>query len=151
MHTDSGEIAEARFANEQQVNVHIGRRIRRRRMLLGMTQMSLGAATGLQFQQIQKYECGGTRISASRLHSLAHALKAPVQYFYQGAPSMDGVPPSERDPTSDELLASKEARDLIESYYRLPDRVRAKLRDFAKVLGEDDAAVREEGRMAREA
>ena len=123
---------------EDEVNVHLGRRLRRRRKLLGLTQMNLAAATGLQFQQIQKYECGMTRISAARLHTLAAALNAPVHYFFQGLAPQPGAAVA-NDATADDLLSSKEARELIEVYYKLNDRVRGKLRDFAKVLCEEAA------------
>ncbi len=66
------------------IDVHLGRRLRRRRRLLGLTQEQLGGACGVRFQQIQKYECGGNRISAARLWQLAKALAVPVGYFYDG-------------------------------------------------------------------
>ena len=125
--------AGARDAIEDQVNTHIGGRLRRRRKLLGLTQMGLGAATQLQFQQIQKYECGETRIGAARLHTLASALHAPINYFFQG---LDCETPPPAGVTAEEIMASAEARELMESYAKLTDRVRAKLRDFAKALGE---------------
>jgi DNA-binding XRE family transcriptional regulator len=62
----------------------IGRRIRRRRRMLGFTQAQLAAVAGVTFQQIQKYECGIHRISAVRLWQLAQALSAPVGYFFEG-------------------------------------------------------------------
>lgn len=129
-----------RCEKEVNVNEHIGRRLRRRRLLLGMTQMGLGEATGLQFQQIQKYECGATRIAAARLYTLAQALRAPVEYFFQGAPTLDGQPPNEATSTPP-LFESRDAMELMESYAKLPERVRNKLRDFAKVLSEASEAA----------
>lgn len=66
------------------IDLHLGRRLRRRRRLLGLTQQQLGDRVGIRFQQIQKYECGANRISAARLWGLAEALQAPVTYFYDG-------------------------------------------------------------------
>ena len=66
------------------IDAHLGRRLRRRRRLLGLTQEQLALAVGVRFQQIQKYECGANRISAARLWSLAQALEAPINYFYDG-------------------------------------------------------------------
>ena len=66
------------------IDAHLGRRLRRRRRLLGLTQEQLALAVGVRFQQIQKYECGANRISAARLWSLAQALEAPISYFYDG-------------------------------------------------------------------
>ncbi len=74
------------------IDVHLGRRLRRRRRLLGLTQQQLGDQVGVRFQQIQKYECGANRLSAARLWELAEALKIPVGYFYDG---LDVGAPSE--------------------------------------------------------
>jgi transcriptional regulator with XRE-family HTH domain len=68
------------------IDVHLGRRLRRRRRLLGLTQEDLAQACGVRFQQIQKYECGANRMLASRLWQLAQALDAPVSYFFEGLP-----------------------------------------------------------------
>lgn len=67
-----------------EIDLHLGRRLRRRRRLLGLTQQQLGDRVGVRFQQIQKYECGANRLSAARLWSLAEALETPVSYFYDG-------------------------------------------------------------------
>ncbi len=66
------------------IDLHLGRRLRRRRRLLGLTQQQLAVSVGIRFQQIQKYECGANRISAARLWQLAEALEVPVSYFYDG-------------------------------------------------------------------
>ncbi|GBR44307.1 helix-turn-helix domain-containing protein [Neokomagataea thailandica] len=65
-------------------DVHIGHRIRLRRTLMGLSQESLGEALGVTFQQVQKYERGANRVSASRLFELAQALDVPVGFFYDG-------------------------------------------------------------------
>ncbi|MBB4796834.1 transcriptional regulator with XRE-family HTH domain [Brevundimonas bullata] len=66
------------------IDLHLGRRLRRRRRLLGLTQQQLAVQVGVRFQQIQKYECGANRISAARLWELAEALSTPISYFYDG-------------------------------------------------------------------
>lgn len=66
------------------IDVHLGRRLRRRRRLLGLTQQQIAHACGVRFQQIQKYECGANRMSAARLWRLAEALDVPVAYFFDG-------------------------------------------------------------------
>src|SRR5512145_286688 len=65
------------------IDIHVGSRVRLRRMLLGMSQEKLGERLGLTFQQIQKYEKGVNRIGASRLFDLAQVLGVPVQFFYE--------------------------------------------------------------------
>src|SRR6185295_1558053 len=71
------------------IDVHVGSRVRFRRMLLGMSQERLGEKLGLTFQQIQKYEKGINRIGASRLFDLAQVLGVPVQFFYEEAPAAE--------------------------------------------------------------
>ena len=69
------------------VDVHVGARLRQRRTLLGMTQSKLGDAIGLTFQQMQKYEKGTNRISASRLFDLSRVLDVPIQFFFDDMPT----------------------------------------------------------------
>jgi transcriptional regulator with XRE-family HTH domain len=74
------------------IDKHVGSRVRMRRMMLGMSQTNLADAFGLTFQQVQKYEKGTNRISASRLQQTAHVLQVPVEFFFEGAPSVPGAP-----------------------------------------------------------
>ncbi len=67
-----------------EIDTHLGRRLRRRRRLLGLTQQQIAAACGVRFQQIQKYECGANRISAARLWQIAVTLDVAVDYFFEG-------------------------------------------------------------------
>src|SRR5262249_56384158 len=66
---------------------HFGSRVRMRRKMVAMSQEKLAAALGLTFQQVQKYEKGATRISASRLQQMSHILQVPVSFFFEGAPN----------------------------------------------------------------
>jgi transcriptional regulator with XRE-family HTH domain len=124
-----------------EIDLHLGKRLRRRRRLLGLTQQQLAGAVGVRFQQIQKYECGANRISAARLWQLSEALEVPIGYFYDG---LSAVPCAEsaldRVDSSGEMLARKETLDLIRAYYQLGERPRRRLLDLAKSLnGEADA------------
>jgi transcriptional regulator with XRE-family HTH domain len=67
-----------------EIDQHLGKRLRQRRRTLGLTQQQIAEAVGVRFQQIQKYECGANRISAARLWLLAKALEAPVGAFFEG-------------------------------------------------------------------
>ena len=69
------------------IDQHVGSRVRMRRMMLAMGQQALGAALGLTFQQVQKYEKGTNRIGASRLQQLSQILQVPVAFFFEGAPN----------------------------------------------------------------
>ena len=119
------------------IDLHLGRRLRRRRRLLGLTQQQLALAVGIRFQQIQKYECGANRISAARLYQLAEALETPVAYFYDGLAEAA----AREEERGGEMFSRKETLDLIQAYYRLSERPRRRLLDLAKSLnGEGDAA-----------
>ncbi len=78
------------MANE--IDTHLGRRLRRRRKLLGLTQQQIAAACGVRFQQIQKYECGANRISAARLWQIAVTLGVAVDYFFEGLAETEPQP-----------------------------------------------------------
>ena len=124
------------------IDVHLGKRLRRRRRLLGLTQQQLAGPVGVRFQQIQKYECGANRISASRLWQLSEALEVPVGYFYDGLSDADRRELANQDSNEGgEMFARKETLDLIRAYYQLGERPRRRLLDLAKSLnGETDAA-----------
>jgi len=124
------------------IDLHLGKRLRRRRRLLGLTQQQLAMAVGVRFQQIQKYECGANRISAARLWQLAEALEVQVSYFFDGlAEQQDRAETAERSDGGGEMFARKETLDLIRAYYQLGERPRRRLLDLAKSLnGHIDAA-----------
>jgi transcriptional regulator with XRE-family HTH domain len=104
------------------IDVHVGSRIRLRRTLLGLSQERLGEALGLTFQQVQKYEIGMNRVSASRLFDLSRVLDVPIGFFF------DNVP--------DVVLSRPETLALVGAYYRIIDPVvRQRLLDLIKSLG----------------
>src|ERR1700704_4076296 len=72
------------------IDKHVGSRLRMRGMMLGMNQTKLGDALGITFQQVQKYEKGTNRVSASRLQHISHILQVPVTFFFEGAPHVPG-------------------------------------------------------------
>ena len=105
------------------VDAHVGARIRMRRQMLHMSQQKLGDALGLTFQQVQKYENGGNRISAGRLLELTRILNVPIGYFFEGCPCSDGKAPSKaaNDDLSDitRFMASRDGIELIRLFMRL--------------------------------
>jgi transcriptional regulator with XRE-family HTH domain len=117
------------------VDVHVGKRVRHRRWMVGMTQQQLAEHVGIKFQQIQKYETGMNRVSASRLWDIADALEVPVSFFFEGLerkgedkPASDSVPA--------DILADKEALELVRSYYAIPENQRRRLFELARVLSD---------------
>jgi len=118
------------------IDLHLGKRLRRRRRLLGLTQQQLANSVGIRFQQIQKYECGANRISAARLWQLSEALETPVGYFYDGLADMAERKHLEAD-HGGEMFSRKETLDLIQAYYQLSERPRRRLLDLAKSLNNE--------------
>jgi transcriptional regulator with XRE-family HTH domain len=72
------------------IDKHVGSRVRMRRMMLDMSQTTLAEALGITFRQVQKYEKGTNRISASRLQQISHTLQVPVSFFFEGSPHVPG-------------------------------------------------------------
>ena len=110
------------------IDEHIGQRVQLRRTMLGLSQKDLAKICGVTFQQIQKYETAGNRISASRLFELSNALQTPVSFFFYGLPgNLDEVGAgasrimrvAEQSP--DDPLGKKETLSLINLYWRLPN------------------------------
>jgi transcriptional regulator with XRE-family HTH domain len=123
---------------EQNIDMHLGKRLRARRRLLGLTQHQLATVVGVRFQQIQKYECGANRISAARLWSLAEVLSVPVAYFYDGLNSAAPVNPSRQE---SDVMTREESLDLIRAYYQLDESPRRRLLDLARSLNSDSEAA----------
>jgi len=117
------------------VDVHVGKRIRHRRWMVGMTQQQLAERVGIKFQQIQKYETGMNRVSASRLWEISGALGVAVSFFFEGLGAKSDAEQSESNLPSD-LLADKEALELVRSYYAIPETQRRRLFDLARVLSD---------------
>ncbi|PJE29020.1 Transcriptional regulator, contains XRE-family HTH domain [Pseudooceanicola antarcticus] len=117
------------------VDVHVGKRIRHRRWLVGMTQQQLAERVGIKFQQIQKYETGANRVSASRLWDIADALEVPVSFFFEGIEAEGAVAEPVAAVPAD-VMGDKEALDLIRSYYAIPENQRRRLFELARVLSD---------------
>jgi len=102
-----------------------------------MTQQQLAEAVGIKFQQIQKYETGMNRVSASRLWDIAAALSVPVSFFFEG---LDEEAPATASKAEADLpfdiLKDKEALDLVRSYYAIPETQRRRLFELARVLSD---------------
>ncbi len=128
------------------IDGHVGTRVRQRRVLLGMNQTKLGEALGLTFQQVQKYENGTNRISASRLFDLSRVLDVSIEYFFGDIPSEVAAssPASGRDRSEEPVsyepnpMAKRETLELVRAYYKIEDaNLRKRLRELTKTLGAD--------------
>ncbi len=123
----------------ENIDLLLGRRLRNRRRLLGLTQNQLALMVGVRFQQIQKYESGANRISASRLWRFCQALEVPAAYFFDGL----SPAPLEAEEMVDggDLLNRPESLDLIRVFDQLEERPRRRLLDLAKALNGELGAV----------
>lgn len=121
------------------VDIHVGKRIRHRRWLVGVTQQQLAEKVGIKFQQIQKYETGMNRVSASRLWDIADVLDVEISFFFNEMSQennnevVDGV--SKSDMPVD-IMADKEALELVRSYYSMPQNQRRRLFELARVMSD---------------
>ncbi len=124
------------------IDKHVGSRVRMRRMLAGISQEKLGDALGLTFQQVQKYEKGANRISASRLQQIAKMLDVPVAFFFDGAPAGDTLGDNFVDSAAttyiSEFLATSEGVQLTKAFTRIKSgRVRRRIIDVVEALAEE--------------
>ncbi len=124
------------------VDVYVGSRVRLRRTMLGMSQEQLGAAVHLTFQQIQKYERGTNRISASRLYEFSRVLDVPVPFFFDDMPPHVGDERSGRPggtaqaqgaANEADMLAKREALEFVRAYYGISNaKVRKSIFELTK-------------------
>ncbi len=126
------------------IDVHVGARLRQRRTLLGMNQTDLGDALGLTFQQVQKYERGTNRISASRLFYLCGVLDVPVEFFFDdmptavaaSSPAQSGGKAKKPPSYKPDPMAKRETLELVRAYYKITDpEIRKRLFEMTKTLG----------------
>jgi transcriptional regulator with XRE-family HTH domain len=123
------------------VDLYVGGRIRMRRRGLGISQERLAEDLGLTFQQVQKYERGANRVSASKLYEIARSLKAPVEYFFEGlndptsASAYDAAP----DASVHEFLMTNEGLELAAVFPKIrKSRLRRRILDMVRTLAEED-------------
>jgi len=123
------------------IDRHVGNRVRTQRMLAGVSQEKLGDALGVTFQQVQKYEKGTNRISASRLQQIANLLEVEVSVFFQGAPSRASLAAAAQSNGSEVLdfTLTSEGVQLNRAFVKIKSNdVRRKLVDLAEALATED-------------
>ena len=128
----------ARRSAPNPIDIHVGGRLRLRRLAVGLSQERLAKSIGITFQQIQKYERGTNRIVASRLHDLSRVLDVPVGYFFSDMaegtlPDSAPAPQEEAMAFAHDLMGERETLELVRSYYNISDpRIRKRLFDLVK-------------------
>jgi transcriptional regulator with XRE-family HTH domain len=130
------------------IDKHVGSRVRMRRHMLNMSQTEIATALGLTFQQVQKYENGSNRISASRLQQLCKILQVPVAFFFEGVPRAPGLPKlaaaeAESPAYVSDFLATSDGLALVEAFTRIGDAKvrRAIVALVQQVVSEPDVAA----------
>ncbi|MBZ0218035.1 MAG: helix-turn-helix domain-containing protein [Fimbriimonadaceae bacterium] len=128
------------------VDVHVGGRIRMRRILLNMSQEKLGDQLGLTFQQVQKYEKGSNRIGASRLWELSRILDVPISFFYEWAieanEQMDGFGESGQKDYVMNFVHSSEGLNMIRHFVKIEDaNVRRSVVQMIKSLADSESGA----------
>lgn len=122
------------------VDKEVGRRIRKRRQQLRISQTALGAAVGVSFQQIQKYERGSNRISSSTLYSTAQVLGVSITYFFEGllqSYTVDDTELNRRAIIREEFVATDEGQRLVDAFMTVPSKMRPKLISLLATFGAD--------------
>jgi transcriptional regulator with XRE-family HTH domain len=125
------------------VDLHVGARVRMRRKFLGVSQEKLADALGLTFQQVQKYERGTNRISASKLFEISRFLEAPVAYFFDGLPGAgaeagEGFSGTASEQFVHEFLMSPEGLELAALMPRVKAKQRRRILELVRTLAEVD-------------
>jgi transcriptional regulator with XRE-family HTH domain len=117
------------------IDVLVGKRIRARRHAMGISQTELGDAIGVKFQQIQKYETGANRVSASRLWAVAEKLGVDVVYFFEGIKRSDEHAELANDPIDKmEFLSDRDTIEMMELYRKLPNSQRSAVLAFMRSM-----------------
>jgi len=122
---------------------HVGSRVRMRRKMLAMSQGKLGAALGLTFQQVQKYEKGTNRIGASRLQQISHILRVPVTFFFEGTPNASaphGSNESQLSAAIDDFVSNSDGLRLMRAFMRIDNATlrRRIVKLVQEIAGDDD-------------
>ena len=142
---DSALDKNFRVTNNNAVDVHVGKRVRLRRTLVGMSQEQLGASLNITFQQVQKYERGANRISASRLWDISQILDVQIRYFFDDMTD-DTIRSSPRrvsrggnidfdDGNARDPMARRETLELVRTYYSIESsKVRKRISEMVKSL-----------------
>ena len=131
------------------VDAHVGKRIKQLRWLRGLTQQQLAQAIGVKFQQLQKYETGANRVSASRLWQLSEALQTPVSFFFDRLPAEGARNPAGFQET--ELLYERDSLELVRAYNGLTEELRCYVLDLLKAFSGNAGTRPSAGRLKRRA
>jgi transcriptional regulator with XRE-family HTH domain len=135
---------------KQEVDIHVGKRLRQRRTMLGLSQEALAKAVGITFQQVQKYEKGANAMSASRLYEFARFMRVPVAHFFEGldqqadAQNPSGFSESARDAFDHNQapVSDRESLEMMKAFKRIREQaMRKRLADLVRAIADEKTLV----------
>jgi len=135
---------------KQEVDIHVGKRLRQRRTMLGLSQEALAKAVGITFQQVQKYEKGANAMSASRLYEFARFMRVPVAHFFEGldqqaeaAATQTGFSETARESFEHAApVSDRESLEMMKAFKRIKEQaMRKRLADLVRAIAEERVLV----------
>jgi transcriptional regulator with XRE-family HTH domain len=137
---EANETVNGNSCRHQIVDKEVGKRIRKRRQQLRISQTALGAAVGVSFQQIQKYERGSNRVSSSTLYLTAQVLGVSIAYFFEGllqSFTVDDTELNKKALIREEFVATDEGQRLVDAFMTVPSKMRPKFISLLATFGTD--------------
>jgi transcriptional regulator with XRE-family HTH domain len=130
---------------KRDIDMHIGKRLRQRRTMMGLSQEAVARAVGITFQQVQKYEKGSNAMNARRLYEFAHFMSVPVAYFFDGleqAGTAVGFAESEAEAFDHKRVSDRESLEMMKAFKRIKEQViRKRLADLVRAVAENKAIL----------
>ncbi|MDR7145134.1 helix-turn-helix transcriptional regulator [Rhizobium sp. BE258] len=138
--SNATDIVPDKTADQHIVDIEIGKRVKKRRLQLRLSQTALGAAVGVSFQQVQKYERGTNRVSASTLYEMAMVLQVPITHFFDGLSKSQQTPDCEltkKAAAREEFVATGEGQRLVDAFLTIPKKMRPKFVSLLATFSSD--------------
>jgi transcriptional regulator with XRE-family HTH domain len=138
------------MSRRKDVDAHVGKRLRLRRTMLGLSQEEIARAVGITFQQVQKYEKGSNAMNASRLHEIARVMQVPVAYFFEGlehsVSSSDAMPgfaeEGDKFHHNHKKVSDRESLEMMKAFKRIAEQsVRKRLSDLVRAIADSQAVA----------
>ncbi len=144
------KTSSARAVSKQDVDAHVGKRLRLRRTLMGLSQEAVARAVGITFQQVQKYEKGSNAMNAGRLYEFARFMNVPVAYFFEGLDSFSaqsakgasGFSEAASDKFDHKTVSDRESLEIMKAFKRINEQViRKRLADLVRAVADNRAIL----------
>lgn len=132
--------------SKHDIDTHVGKRLRLRRTMMGLSQEAVAKAVGITFQQVQKYEKGANAMNASRLYEFARFMHVPVAYFFDGldqsADAMGFAEEAEKFDHGQKRVSDRESLEMMKAFKRIKEQiVRKRLADLVRAIADNRSVV----------